>query len=584
MPDASRAHATRARHLLATCAVFILLAALPSAAGAVVPNFTLSSPTEGQHVNGSLAFNGYSSNVGIDATCHLPNLAPYSTSSGCTYNGNWVSTGFSLSPNLPEGTYTASVTAVATDGSNQSVTISRQIVVDKTGPTTQITNGPRNGASLPGSNFQWEFSANEASTFECKFDGEEWADCASPYSRNGIDDGSHTLRVRGKDATYPWGNLGGDAVANFSVNNSPPLAQLTSVGGAPVSAGVTNYVASVDLSWGLAATRDDALLECSLDEGLWQSCSTLTGFSTTGLTEGQHTLDVRAFLVGPASIQDPPVRSIVVVDTVAPVVSFAGVPQHFAGSDVTIDWSADEVLGGSACNLDGVHFDPCPTSFASLAGGAHELVVGVKDRAGNWSSDTSFNFRTYPGAPDTTITPAQQSHTAVEAASFTLSSSAIGSTFECRVDAEAFKPCTSPTSVAAGSHAAGSHVFEARAIDPAEQVDATPASTAFTLAAVVGAAPVPAVSGLTGKGKRLSLTLSAPGKISARVAVCKRKRRGHDTICKKYTSGSATASAAGKLKIKLRRSLKRGVRYKVTLIAASTAGVKQSKVHTIKAK
>ncbi len=66
--------------------------------------------------------------------------------------------------------------------------------------------------------------------------------------------------------------------------------------------------------------------------------------------------------------------------------------------------------------------------------------------------------------------------------SFSFSSSESPSTFECRVDSAAFAPCTSPASTAATT-AAGAHTFSVRATDFAGNVDPTPGTAQFTIAA-----------------------------------------------------------------------------------------------------
>ena len=65
-------------------------------------------------------------------------------------------------------------------------------------------------------------------------------------------------------------------------------------------------------------------------------------------------------------------------------------------------------------------------------------------------------------------------------ASFAFSSSEPGSTFECQLDASGWTPCSSPKSYS--SLAAGSHTFEVRATDAANNTDPTPASSSFTVA------------------------------------------------------------------------------------------------------
>lgn len=84
-------------------------------------------------------------------------------------------------------------------------------------------------------------------------------------------------------------------------------------------------------------------------------------------------------------------------------------------------------------------------------------------------------------APQTTITagPSNGSTTSDNTPTFSFTSSETNSTFQCRVDAATFTTCTSPFTTAALGE--GSHTFEVRATDVAGNVDATPASRAFTV-------------------------------------------------------------------------------------------------------
>ncbi|MFT4049615.1 MAG: Ig-like domain-containing protein [Solirubrobacterales bacterium] len=296
---------------------------LPSTASAVVPNFTLSTPADGLHINGSLSVNGNSSNVDIQATCTIPNYAPYFITGDCTYNGRWVSVAYSISSALPEGTYNVTVKATAQDGSGQSTTVTRSIVVDRTGPTITYTSGPRGGQTVTGRDFSWNFTANESGTVQCKFDDEDWADCSSPYVRTNLDDGAHTLRIHSTDNTYPWGNTGGDTVASFTVNNAPPEAIIHEIDSP------TSNEAPI---WDIDATRPDASVECRMDGGSWTDCT--SGYEAqSNLTEGSHTLEARAYLAGPTDIQATPTAQAFIVDLTAPEVHFTTSTTAYPGFD-----------------------------------------------------------------------------------------------------------------------------------------------------------------------------------------------------------------------------------------------------------
>jgi hypothetical protein len=87
-----------------------------------------------------------------------------------------------------------------------------------------------------------------------------------------------------------------------------------------------------------------------------------------------------------------------------------------------------------------------------------------------------------PCPPQTTIASGPGGPTNDKTPTFTFSSSAPGSSFECRVDGAAFAACSGPgashTTIALTD---GSHTFAVRATDPAANTDPTPATRAFTV-------------------------------------------------------------------------------------------------------
>jgi len=88
-----------------------------------------------------------------------------------------------------------------------------------------------------------------------------------------------------------------------------------------------------------------------------------------------------------------------------------------------------------------------------------------------------------PGGPETTITGGPAGTTVATAASFSFASSESGSTFQCRLDAGSWGPCTSPDSY--NSLAVGSHRFEVRATDASGATDASPAARTWRINEVV---------------------------------------------------------------------------------------------------
>ncbi len=82
-------------------------------------------------------------------------------------------------------------------------------------------------------------------------------------------------------------------------------------------------------------------------------------------------------------------------------------------------------------------------------------------------------------APDTSITSGPSGTVTSNAASFSVSSTETGSTFECRLDSGAWSACLSPK--AYSNLADGSHTVDVRATDLAGNTDATPATRTWTI-------------------------------------------------------------------------------------------------------
>jgi sugar lactone lactonase YvrE/subtilisin-like proprotein convertase family protein len=103
--------------------------------------------------------------------------------------------------------------------------------------------------------------------------------------------------------------------------------------------------------------------------------------------------------------------------------------------------------------------------------------------AGGWALDITTDV----AAPETSITSGPTGTTNDPNPSFAFSAGEAGATFECRLDAAAFTPCTSPKSYS--NLADGQHTFAVRASDDLANVESTPAERTFTIDTAVHPPP-----------------------------------------------------------------------------------------------
>lgn len=172
-------------------------------------------------------------------------------------------------------------------------------------------------------------------------------------------------------------------------------------------------------------------------------------------------------------------------DTSAPQTSIDSGPEaEITETEATLAFSADEPGSIFECSLDGAAFASCtsPKAYSSLALGNHEVRVRATDQAGNTDATPATRSWTIAApadtiAPQTTITSGPSSGTSQTADfGFTASEPA---TFECSLDGAAFVQCASPRPYS--GLPVGNHEFRVRAIDSAGNVDASPASHAWTI-------------------------------------------------------------------------------------------------------
>jgi hypothetical protein len=166
-------------------------------------------------------------------------------------------------------------------------------------------------------------------------------------------------------------------------------------------------------------------------------------------------------------------------DQIAPSVAITAGPgegEIISSSSPTFEFTSDDPSAGFNCGLGSFAFGPCTGpgnshTLADLPDGAWGFSVRAVDANGN-SSTATRNF-VVANPPETTITKSPPNRTQKERAKFKFSSDEPGSTFRCKLDRKPFKSCASPRKYKKLDEA--KHKFRVQAIDPAGNVDPSPA-------------------------------------------------------------------------------------------------------------
>lgn len=241
-----------------------------------------------------------------------------------------------------------------------------------------------------------------------------------------------------------------------------------------ISSGPSGAVSSTSATFGFAASEDGSTFACSLDGAAYTACSSPR--SLTGLANGTHTFRVRA--TDPAGNTDAtPATRTWTVDTLPPNTSITAGPSGWSTSAAaSFSFAATEPGATFQCSLDGSSYTYCasPSSYTVLPDGVHTFRVRAKDAAGNQDATPAERIWTIDTVvPDTDIDGGTMGPMPYPEATFPFSSPDPAARFECSLDAAAYTACISPMKYT--GLADGPHTFFVQAIDPAGNVDATPA-------------------------------------------------------------------------------------------------------------
>jgi hypothetical protein len=261
-------------------------------------------------------------------------------------------------------------------------------------------------------------------------------------------------------------------------DSRPPTVTLGAPRYSDTSEGTVSFPA-------LGADEDPATIECSIDNGAFSACAPTTAFT---LAEGSHEVRARARdASGNVSASGP--VNVRILDTQL----LAAPPDFAASASATFTFATRTGLAFD-CSFDAVALADCGSkggdntltrTFDNLTEGEHTFRVRARDGADfdrvpavrTWTVDTV--------PPDTeldpNVGPDDGDVTTLLTAAFAISANE-QATVQCRLAPDDFAACASQVSFA--DLPFGQNRFEARAVDRAGNVDATPATRTWTVAAV----------------------------------------------------------------------------------------------------
>ena len=183
-------------------------------------------------------------------------------------------------------------------------------------------------------------------------------------------------------------------------------------------------------------------------------------------------------------------------DTTAPETRIDSAPASPTRStSASFSFSSTESGATFECSWKGAPFYACtsPATFHSLTEGTHTFRVRARDAAGNVDATPEARTVTVDlTPPDTRLDSMPPKQSSSANATFTFGSTEGGATFECNLYGAGFRVCVSPSALTGLSR--GTHTFQVRARDAADNLDATPAS--HTWAVLVLTLPAPTITSL----------------------------------------------------------------------------------------
>ncbi len=278
---------------------------------------------------------------------------------------------------LGPGAHTFEVKATDAAGNTDASVASRGFTVDTTAPDTQIDSGPTGPTNDSTPTFGFS-SPDGGTTFQCRVDSDPFAACTSTHTTTALADGAHTFEVR---ATDPAGNTDASAASrSFTVDATGPQTTIDS--------GPSGAIGDPTPTFTFSASEAGSSFQCRIDSEPFAGCA--SPFTTGGLADGAHTLEVKATDAVGNTDATPASRGFT-VDTAGPQTTIDSGPGEGATINdptPTFGFSSSEAGSTFECRVDAAAFGTCTGpgeshTTGSLPDGSHTFEVRATDGAAN---------------------------------------------------------------------------------------------------------------------------------------------------------------------------------------------------------
>ncbi|MBK8294354.1 MAG: Ig-like domain repeat protein [Solirubrobacterales bacterium] len=380
---------------------------------------------------------------------------------------------------LADGEHTFEVRAVDLAARPDLTPAKATFTVDTVLPETSFTGGPGNGDLTNNASPEFSFESSKPnSTFVCDVDGGGFSACTSPTTIGPLSDGDHTFSIKAIDEVTNEETPAKEVT--FTVDTVAPVTTIT----VPTEAeAFTTNQPELEFTASEAVT-----FACVIDGGAPVACE--SPFETDELDDGAHTVTITATdLAG--NVEVAPLTRNFTTEAPPRVTITSGIADGGLSNQTTqaFECEASEVDATFECRVDSNlpgDWAVC-TSGIELTGlteGSHTFEV--RALAFDPPNDPSLKpakvtFEIDLTKPTSSITagPAGGSTITSSSTSLSFESTDGGTSFECRVDSDAFDACVSPKSLTGLGD--GSHTFQVRATDDAGNVEDPVTSRTFSV-------------------------------------------------------------------------------------------------------